>query len=69
MKNRLLSLQEAKIDAKIILQHLVDAAEVPMPTSICSSLRDIVNLLSLGKVPSDISKYLAGGSLTAIVKD
>ena len=40
-----------------------------MPTSICSSLRDIVNLLASGKVPSDISKYLAGGSLTAIVKD
>ena len=51
------------------IQHLVDAAEVPMPTSICSSLRHIVNLLASGKVPSDISKYLAGGSLTAIVKD
>ena len=51
------------------IQHLVDAAQVPMPLSICSSLRDIVNLLASGKVPSDISKYLAGGSLTAIVKD
>ena len=40
-----------------------------MPTSFCSSLRDIVNLLALGKVQSDILKYLAGGSLTAIVKD
>ena len=40
-----------------------------MPTSICSSLRDVVNLLASGKVPSGISKYLAGGSLTAIVKD
>ena len=27
------------------IQHLVDAAEVPMPTSICSSLRDIEILL------------------------
>ena len=51
------------------IQHLIDTAEVPMPTSICSSLRDIDNLLASGKVPSDISKYLAGGSLTAIVKD
>ena len=51
------------------IQHLVDAAEMPMPTSICSSLRDIVNLLASGKVPSSISKYLAGGNLTAIIKD
>ena len=51
------------------IQHLVDTAEVPMLTSICSSLRDIVNLLASGKVPSDISKYLARGSFTAIVKD
>ena len=51
------------------IQHLLDAAEVPVPTSISSSLKDIVNLLASGKVPSCVSKYLAGGSLTALVKD
>ena len=51
------------------MQHLLDAAEVQVPTSISSSLKDIVNLLASGKVPSCVSKYLAGGSLTALVKD
>eukprot|EP00731_Ephydatia_muelleri_P035490 Em0128g7a len=31
--------------------------------------RDIVNLLASGKVPVSVSQYLAGGSLTALVKD
>ena len=44
------------------IQHLLDAAEVPVPTSISSSLKDIVNLLASGKVPSCVSKYLAGGT-------
>ncbi|KAL5463779.1 hypothetical protein EMCRGX_G032713 [Ephydatia muelleri] len=51
------------------IQHLLDVAEVPVPTSISSSLKDIVNLLASGKVPSCVSKYLARGSLTALVKD
>ena len=46
-----------------------DAAEVPVPTSISSRLRDIVNLFASGKVPSCLSKYLARGSLTTLVKD
>ena len=44
------------------IQHLLDSAEVPVPTSISSSLKDIVNLLASGKVPSCVSRYLAGGT-------
>ena len=51
------------------LQHLLDAAEVPMQSSISSSLRSIVNLLATGSVSNVISKFLAGGNLTALTKD
>ena len=51
------------------IQHLLDAAEVPVPNSISSSLKDIVNLLAYGKVSSCVCKCLAGGSLTALDKD
>ena len=51
------------------IQHLLDTAEVPLQYPILSSLRDIVNLLASGKVPVSVSQYLAGGSLTALVKD
>ena len=51
------------------IQHLLDAAEVPLQFPICSSLRDLVNLLASGSVPVLVSKYLAGGSLTALMKD
>eukprot|EP00731_Ephydatia_muelleri_P000760 Em0001g760a len=50
------------------IQHLLDAASIPLPTSICSSLRDLVNLLSSGKAPTSVSTFLAGGSLTALNK-
>ena len=50
------------------IQNLLDAAGIPLPTSICSSLRDLVNLLSSGKAPSSVSNFLAGGSLTALNK-
>ena len=50
------------------IQHLLDAATIPLPTSICSALRDVVNLLASGNVPSQVSTYLAGGSLTALNK-
>ena len=36
---------------------------------ICSSLKDLVNLLASGNVPVLVSKYLAGGSLTALIKN
>mgnify|MGYP003460779833 FL=1 len=50
------------------IQHLLDAASIPLPTSICSSLKDVVNLLSSGKAPTSVSTFLAGGSLTALNK-
>ena len=51
------------------IQHLLDAAEVPLQFLICPSLKDLVNLLASGNVPVLVSKYLAGGSLTALMKD
>ena len=45
------------------VQHLLDAASIPLPTSICSFLRDIVTLLASGKALPLVSKYLAGGNL------
>ncbi|KAL5479843.1 hypothetical protein EMCRGX_G023432, partial [Ephydatia muelleri] len=50
------------------IQHLLDTAEVPLQFPISSSLRDIVNLLASGKVPVSVSRHLAEGSLTALVK-
>ena len=49
------------------VQHLLDAASIiPLPTSTCSSLRDIASLLASCKVPLLVSKYLAYGNLTAL---
>ena len=51
------------------IQHLLNAAEVPLPSPIGALLRDVVNLLASGKVPVSVSKFLAGGSLTALDKN
>ena len=51
------------------VQHLLDAAEVPMQSPICSSLRSVVNLLATGSVSNVVSKFLAGGNLTTLTKD
>ena len=50
------------------IQHLIDAAEIHLQVPICSSLREIINLLASGEVPVVVSKHLAGGSLIALVK-
>ena len=51
------------------VQHLLDAASIPLPTTICSLLlRRVVNLLVSGKVPQEVSLFMAGGSLTALSK-
>ncbi|KAL5457665.1 hypothetical protein EMCRGX_G034949 [Ephydatia muelleri] len=50
------------------VQHLIDAAQIPLPISIGSSLRDIVNLLAAGKAPLSVARFLVGGSLTALNK-
>ena len=51
------------------IQHLLDAAQVHLPTPICSSLRGVVDILASGRAPVSVSKFLAGGSLTALVKN
>ena len=43
--------------------------EVHLPISICNSLRAVVNTLANGNAPMPISRYLAGGSLTALIKN
>ena len=45
------------------IQHLIDAAEVPLQTPILHSLRAVVNLLAAGKAPAEITAYLAGATL------
>ena len=51
------------------IQHLLDAAESPLPTTLCSSLWDIVNLLLAGQAPGTVARFLAGASLTALNKN
>ena len=50
------------------IQHLLDVATTPLPTSICSTLRDIVNLLASGKASPSLSRFLAGGNLIGLNK-
>ena len=50
------------------VQHLLDAASIPIPTAICSLLRRVVHLLDSGNVPQEVSHFMAGGSLTALSK-
>ena len=50
------------------VQHLLDVASIPLPITICSLLSRVVNLLVSGKVPQEVSRFMAGGSLTALSK-
>ena len=50
------------------VQHLIDAAQIPLPIPISTTLRDVVNLLAAGKAPLSVARCLAGGSLTALNK-
>ena len=50
------------------VQHVIDALDATLPTSIDSLLRQVINLLITGKVPAAIAPYLAGGNLTALMK-
>ena len=43
-------------------QHLLDAAEVHLPTPICPSLREVVCLLASGRAPVEVAKFLAGAA-------
>ena len=51
------------------IQHLLNAAEVPLPSPIGALLRDVVNFLASRKVPVSVFKFLTGGSLTALDKN
>ena len=50
------------------IQHLIDAAEVPLQTPILLFLRKVLNILASGKAPADVSIFLAGGNLTDLQK-
>ena len=51
------------------IQHLIEAAEVPLQFPICAVLREVVNLLISGKVPVHAARFLAGGNLVALEKN
>ncbi|KAL5516253.1 hypothetical protein EMCRGX_G001539 [Ephydatia muelleri] len=51
------------------IQHLLDSAQIHLSVPLCSSLRGVVNILASGRAPISVSKFLAGGSLTALVKN
>ena len=50
------------------IQHFLDVASVPLPVSIISLLREVLNILLAGKAPEEIAPLLAGRSLTALLK-
>ena len=50
------------------IQHLIDAAEVPLQTPFLQTLRAVVNLLISGWAQMDVAILLAGGNLTALNK-
>ena len=52
----------------LCIQHILDAAEDNL-TPICPSLREVVCLLASGRAPIKVAKFLAGGSLVALIKD
>ena len=50
------------------VQHLLDVSSTALPTPICASLREVINLLASGKASPTVSKYLAGGNLITLNK-
>eukprot|EP00731_Ephydatia_muelleri_P008312 Em0004g650a len=51
------------------IHHLHDSAQIHLSVPLCSSLRGVVDILASGRAPISVSKFLAGGSLTALVKN
>ena len=51
------------------VKHLLDAASVPLPTPISTSLRHVINVLAAGKAPQGLAIFLSGASLTALSKN
>ena len=50
------------------IQHLIDAAEVPLQTPVLHSLRAVIDDLVSGRAPAEVAVFLAGGNLTALNK-
>ena len=50
------------------IQHLIEAAEVPLQFPSGAVLTDVVILLISGKVPVQVARFLAGGNLVALEK-
>ena len=50
----------------ISVQHLLDAASVPLHSPICATLRGVVNVLASSKAPKSVSPFLAGARLIAL---
>ena len=48
------------------VQHLLDAASIPLHTSIGDSLKGIVNIMASGKVPVSVATFLIGSRLIAL---
>ena len=47
-------------------QHLFDALDAILPTSLDSLLCQVINLLITGNVPAALAPYLADGNVTAL---
>ena len=50
------------------VQHLLDACDAHLPSSILTKLRKVINLLLSGNADPEIQMYLAGAKLTALAK-
>ena len=50
------------------VQHLLDAASIPLPTPICPLILQVVNFLLTGKAPPSIARFVAGAGLIALNK-
>eukprot|EP00731_Ephydatia_muelleri_P012339 Em0006g1233a len=59
----------ACVPSGLRIQHLLDSAQIHLSVPLCSSLRGVVDILASGRAPISVSKFLAGGSLTALVKN
>ena len=50
------------------MQHLLDASEVSLPSSLLSALKAVINKLASGRALPEIAEYLAGATVIALKK-
>ena len=50
------------------VQHLLDASEVSLPSSLLSALKAVINKLASGRALPEIAEYLAGATVIALKK-